>query len=108
MKPRFFGYIFGGDAFYNTRYLARGSLQIRGTGDGNDARTDTMVRYNTGWPDTETVTKGHSFLRQPTREMPESPDFRRGLKESPAHSTHQGGCPCQTQVHLKIPQAENC
>ena len=45
-----------------------------------------MVRYNTGWPDTETVTKGHSFLGQPTREMPESPDFRRGLKESPAHT----------------------
>ncbi len=22
--------------------------------------------------------------------------------------THQGGCPCQPQVHLTIPQAENC
>ena len=55
-----------------------------------------MVRYNRDWPDTETVTKGHSFLGQPTREMPESPDFRRGLKESPAHTNASRRMPMST------------
>ena len=103
MKPQFFGYIFCGAAFHNTRHLARCSLQIRGNRDGNDARTDTMMRYNRGWPDTETVTKGHGFPRQTTREMPENPDFRRGLKESPAHTNASRKMPMSTSGSFDDP-----